>query len=474
MAETWSDNLPEGWASTTLGVLGEYLNGRGFRRTEWSTSGRPIVRIQNLTGSGGTTNYFQGTAEDRHVVLPGDLLVSWAATLGAYIWDGPEAVLNQHIFKVKSRIHPRYHYHLVRHVLAQLTAQAHGSGMVHVTKDVFDGMPVAVPPMPEQERIAGQIDRIERSIATCTSDVARTVAILARLRPAILAAACAGRFTDTWRRANPNVATVADALTRVPARTWRVNPREQPVELELPSLPDTYVVTTVGNAASRLEYGTSRKASTDPAAGIAVLRMGNIQHGQLNMTDLKYLRRTPDVDELLLDEGDVLFNRTNSPEQVGKSAVYHDASIATFASYLLRIRFRRDVAEPDFVNYWLNSAWGRAWAWLAKTDGVSQSNINASKLSLMPLPLPPINEQREAVRRASQLLDLTDQLEQQVRQAGAKLRSSTRSLLAKGCLGALVPTEAALSVRDRRTFEPAEHLVDRLRAVTEGRPGAPR
>lgn len=121
--------LPKGWVPTTLGTIGSYLNGRAFKSSEWSTMGRPIIRMQDLTGSNRNPNFYAGEADDRHVVRPGDFLISWSATLGAYIWEGPEAVLNQHIFKVLSRIDQRFHYHLVRNEIADLERRAHGSGM---------------------------------------------------------------------------------------------------------------------------------------------------------------------------------------------------------------------------------------------------------------------------------------------------------------------------------------------------------
>ena len=137
--------LPAGWAWTTLGEIGDYLNGRGFKKSEWHDSGRPIIRIQNLTGSGARFNYFEGEAEERHIAREGDLLVSWAATLGVFVWHGPEAVINQHIFKVESRIDRRFHRYLLLAVLGDLQRQTHGSGMVHITKSRFDGTPVALP-----------------------------------------------------------------------------------------------------------------------------------------------------------------------------------------------------------------------------------------------------------------------------------------------------------------------------------------
>ncbi len=149
---------PAGWELTTLGELGRYINGRGFKKQEWRTEGRPIVRIQNLTGSSNTFNYFDGEADERHVVRPGDLLVSWAGTLGAYFWNGPEAVLNQHIFKVESDIDPRFHKYLLDHKFDELMRHTHGSGMVHITRGAFESIPVTVPALDEQRRIVAVLE----------------------------------------------------------------------------------------------------------------------------------------------------------------------------------------------------------------------------------------------------------------------------------------------------------------------------
>lgn len=128
-----------------MGALGSYLNGRGFKKSEWRTSGRPIIRIQNLTGSSSTFNYFEGEASDDVVARCGDLLVAWAASLGAYFWGGPEAVVNQHIFKVRSNIDKRFHKYLLDAMLGEIKSKTHGSGIVHVTRPVFEGLPVTVP-----------------------------------------------------------------------------------------------------------------------------------------------------------------------------------------------------------------------------------------------------------------------------------------------------------------------------------------
>ena len=153
-----NNQLPGGWCFTDLGSLGEYLNGRGFKKSEWSTKGRPIIRIQNLTGTSDQINYFDGDVAAKHEVEPGDLLMAWAATLGAYIWRGPEAVLNQHIFKVESFIDQSFHYYILRWALEALYRDAHGTGMVHVTKRKFERTPAQLPPLSEQHRIVEAIE----------------------------------------------------------------------------------------------------------------------------------------------------------------------------------------------------------------------------------------------------------------------------------------------------------------------------
>jgi type I restriction enzyme S subunit len=158
-------------------------------------------------------------------------------------------------------------------------------------------------------------------------------------------------------------------------------------------------------------------------------------------------RRDPEanreIQQLILKDGDLLFNRTNSPELVGKSAVFHERTPMTFASYLIRVRFASDVADPDFVNYWINSAWGKSWARQVKTDGVSQSNINGTKLGVMPLPLPPIEEQREIVQRASRALKLADEMLARIARASRSVEHSGQATLAKAFRGELATASAA-------------------------------
>ena len=101
---TSAGELPADWIVQPLGELMRLLNGRAFRPDEWSDTGAPIIRIQNLNDPDSDFNFFSGVVDERNVVRPGDLLFAWSGTtgssFGARVWTGPEGVLNQHIFKV--------------------------------------------------------------------------------------------------------------------------------------------------------------------------------------------------------------------------------------------------------------------------------------------------------------------------------------------------------------------------------------
>ncbi len=291
------------------------------------------------------------------------------------------------------------------------TDYVQGSTRDKLTKSAMCRIPVDLPPLAVQREVAALLDSVYQHRDMAYSALERARELLMRLRQFILVAACTGRLTADWRKTTTGASRpLEQALARADAAKRR-SPRHADLEaVALPELADAYVITSLDRAAELIQYGSSKRADADETRGIPMVRMGNIQDGRLKLDDLKYVSVDNDIEGLMLNDGDFLFNRTNSPELVGKSAVFHLSTPMSFASYIIRVRFAPDVAEPDFVNLWMNSAWGKAWARQVKTDGVSQSNINGKKLSTMPIPLPPIDEQREIVHRAHRLLALADGL----------------------------------------------------------------
>lgn len=153
--------VPEGWRRITIGDLCNFINGNGFKPSEWSNEGLPIIRIQNLNGST-EFNYFSGAVNPRWLINPGDILFAWAGTkgvsFGAKRWTGPQGVLNQHIFKVSPKIDvdTDWLYEELRTVTEKIESQAHGfkSTLVHVQKSDITEQTINLPPVVEQKKIA--------------------------------------------------------------------------------------------------------------------------------------------------------------------------------------------------------------------------------------------------------------------------------------------------------------------------------
>ena len=151
-----------------LGDVATYINGYAFKPSDWSDTGVPIIRIQDLTGNSYQANRYNGEYAKKYEVLPGDVLISWSASLGVYVWAGEKAVLNQHIFKVvfdKCPIDKSFFVHQVQEVLSKAESSAHGATMKHLTKPVFDALPFYLPSLDEQRRIAAVLDKVSGLIA---------------------------------------------------------------------------------------------------------------------------------------------------------------------------------------------------------------------------------------------------------------------------------------------------------------------
>ena len=139
-----------------------------------------------------------------------------------------------------------------------------------------------------------------------------------------------------------------------------------------------------------------------------------------------------------MQKNTVLFNRTNSPELVGKTAIYLGEQKAIFAGYLIRIN-NFGILDSHYLNYSLNTNYAKAFCNQVKSDGVSQSNINAQKLGKFEISFPPLEEQREIVRQVDKLFAFADKLEDHYRKAKEKVAKFPQSVPAKAFRGELVP-----------------------------------
>ena len=146
-----------------LGDLATYINGYAFKPADWGDTGLPIIRIQDLTGNSYQLNRYDGEYPERIEVNDGDVLISWSASLGVYVWQRGKALLNQHIFKVvfdKLPVSKEYFVFAVEHKLAEMESKTHGATMKHIVKKDFDGTTIPYPSIEKQAEIADHLRRI--------------------------------------------------------------------------------------------------------------------------------------------------------------------------------------------------------------------------------------------------------------------------------------------------------------------------
>lgn len=227
---------------------------------------------------------------------------------------------------------------------------------------------IPVPPLSEQSRIEAKLCKLFDHSKRAHRELGPVPLLVQNYKRAVLASAFSGEITEDWR-------------------TRKRVSRCAHVEL--------------AKVVSQFDYGSSTKSSA--SGDVPVLRMGNIQDGELDWSKLVFTSNKTEIAKYALESGDVLFNRTNSPELVGKTAIYRGGRPAIFAGYLIRMKCS-DSLRPAYLTYCLNSPEGRDYCWSVKSDGVNQSNINAKKLAAFSLPLPSIEEQDEIIRRVSSAL----------------------------------------------------------------------
>lgn len=391
-------DVPAGWYQTTLGSLGRYLNGRGFKKSEWRESGLPIIRIQNLTGSSEAFNYYQGETEERYTARPGDLLIPWAATLGAYIWKGPKAVVNQHIFKVESFIDIGFHKYLLDYKLEELKRRAHGSGMIHVTRGVFDALPVTIPESLEQQREI--VDFIEDQFSRLDAATQYTRAASRRLQIRRLSANDELFFSDTYPRM-----PLSEALDLSLGGLWGS-----------PEGVDEFDVNVFRVTELRAE------GKLDPTTAVP-----------RSVTKAQYQSRALQAGDLLLEKSG------GGPKQpVGRVGLVQELSGPSIcANFMQLMRPKQDLALPEYLHAYLNAFHERGGTVPLQKASTNIRNLKASEYLKLLIPLPDISTQRGIVDRVANERLVEAHLLAAMSRLTKQDRALRRSILKQAFTGAL-------------------------------------
>lgn len=384
-----------------LGEVADYINGRAFKPSEWKDKGLPIVRIQNLNDESAVYHYSDAEHEEKYLLHDGDLLFAWAASLGTYIWNGGEAWLNQHIFKVlpKQNVSKMYLYYALTSIIKELYSKSHGSGMVHVTKGKFEETEIPLPPLPTQQAIVTRIETL-----------------FAELDKAVQHLRTAQQQLKTYRQA------VLNHWLNNDEGKWGKKTAEECVVNENYSL-------AIG------PFGSDLKVEDYTESGVKLVFVRDITS---NFED----KKNKFVSEYKADQlkahnvfkGDLLITKMGDPP--GQTGIFpYDRGVIT--SDVLRMKTNDKILNKYYAMYYILSSEGGKQI-KEMTQGVAQKKISLGRFKKFLFPIPSIPEQQRIVNEIESRLSQATATETYIENALQQAEALRQSILKKAFSGELV------------------------------------
>jgi type I restriction enzyme S subunit len=450
--------IPRNWIAARVNDTGLYINGLAFKPSEWQASGTPIIRIQNLTNSMKEFNYAIGVFPDEVVVRAGDILVSWSATLDAFIWQGVQGVLNQHIFRVipdEGLTERRFLYLVLRKAIREMSEgeHAHGLAMMHINRGPFMAHVVLIPPLAEQHRILAKVDelmalcdQLEAAQAKCDSgrdrlaaaSMARLNALdprtftsdarfaldnlgplttrtdqVKQLRQAILNLAVRGKLVKQDENDEPAI----EFLKRLLVTTKNCREKNSKIK-DIASIdppfeaPKGWVWTRVQTTLDpnrEISYGVIKLGDEPKAGGIPTLRCSDVRPGFIKLCGVRKVSEKIEANykRTRLSGGEVVINIRGTLG--GVALVPFSLNGFNVAREVAVVPIAADISG-DFMVYLMLSPY--FWARIQDNlRGIAYKGLNLGILRELAIPLPPVAEQRRIADKVGKLMMLCDHLE---------------------------------------------------------------
>jgi type I restriction enzyme, S subunit len=347
------------WPAKRLGDLTDVLSGFAFDSEGFTDSdGLPLVRIRDVV-PGITSTYFRGAYDSRYLISNGDILIGMDGEFNRARWFGGKALLNQRVCRIASSSRDLDESYLFYYLPAALKVIEDATPFVtvkHLSVKQIRDIAIPLPPLPEQRRIAEILDK-------------------------------ADALRDKRRAALAQLDTLTQSIFLDMFGDPATNPKGWPMG-------------RIGDLLESAAYGTSEKAGM--AGEYPVLRMNNISYsGEMDFTDLKYMELSKDKEErYLVRKGDILFNRTNSADLVGKTAIFRDDKQMAYAGYLIRLRVKRG-NDPEYLAAFLNTPYSkRVLRGMCKSI-IGMANINATEVQAIRVAVPDSGCQRQFAKRVT-------------------------------------------------------------------------
>ena len=442
---TTEQQLPKGWEANFLKLLCTIKTGDKDVNQGSENGKYPFFTCaQEISNS--ETFSFEGEA----------ILIAGNGNFNVKFYHGRfEAYQRTYVLQNFKNVDAKYLFYFINNKLGDITKGNRGSTIKYIRLGDIANYPIIYPTSKEtQQAIVNKIESLFDEIDEGIGRLKTAAQQIQQYRQSLLKNAFNGELTKEWRskhadtlpsenellaqiqttREQHHAQQLADWQTAVsqweqngkegkkpskPSTLKKLESIEKLNEIELTELPDGWFWGRLGLMTLGVEYGTSAKSQ--PEGKVPVLRMGNMQNGKIDWTDLVYSDNDEEIKQYSLKKGDVLFNRTNSPELVGKTSIIETDEKAIFAGYLIRINHLTEITDGRYLTYFLNSMIAKKYGNFVKTDGVNQSNINGQKLINYPFVFCSLEEQKEVANILEQKLtacdQVADELAKQLKQA---------------------------------------------------------
>lgn len=491
-------DLPIGWVVGDLGDVCDILDAQRIpvnaEERKKRIAKKSEAELYPYYGATGEVGKIDDYIFDGQFVLLGEDAAPFfdSSKDTAYLAKGKFWV-NNHAHIIKSSI---LHDSFLCFFLNQFNFEGYVSGTTRLKlpQGSMKQIPVKFPSINEQNRIVDKIETLFSEVDAGIANLTLAKRQLEQYRQSLLKHAFEGKLTAKWREKHGKALPSADELLEQ-IQTARQNHYDQQMadweqaveaweeedkegkkprkpnalkklesiadlnEINLPKLPSSWLWERLGLMTLSVEYGTSTKSEKQGL--VPVLRMGNMQNGIIDWDDLVFTSGTDEIEKYALKKGDVLFNRTNSPELVGKTSIILSDTKAIFAGYLIRVNQLDSIVYSKYLNYFLGSHIAKQYGNFVKTDGVNQSNINGQKLMNYPFPYCSLDEQVLIVAELDKKIGTADKFKEEIESTIKKLVNLKTSILHKAFQGKLVPQDP--------NDPPASELLAQIKAEREAK-----
>jgi type I restriction enzyme S subunit len=439
------------WQRVPLAEVVDILNGYPWPSSGFSADqGKPVIRIRNVV-DGETSTFYQGEIVDGYWILPGDLLVGMDGDFNRNFWRGQKALLNQRVCKLSVKpgfYDERFLYRVLPGYLGLINKHTSSVTVKHLSSKTLAEIPLPLPPSAEQKRIVTKLDALSAKSARARIELSRIETLVSRYKQSVLSKAFSGELTREWRDLVGGLAPVRprQAQQMKPAYRFSLEQAFDP-PYDLPTSWEWLTFPSIGD----LDRGKSKhRPRNDPRLFDGPFPF--IQTGEVRAAD-QYVREHSQT----YSEFGLAQSKLWPPETLCITIAANIAETALlsypacFPDSVVGFSGDADKMLPRYAEFFLRTAKERIAQFAPAT---AQKNINLEILAAVRLPVAPLQEQHEIVRRIESAFAKIDRLAKEAKRALELVGRLDEAILAKAFRGELVPQD--------ENDEPAEKLLERI------------